>query len=140
VAACASLVLAGCGGGDGATRPAADSATSAQYIAAVEDVLSPAAALAGLASDRLSGQSTSARGASGLVEAAGEELADLRRLELADPGLFAQRARLVRALGPLLARMRSVARDLVANDMPGLRRSGQRLFEVIKELPSATSA
>lgn len=139
-AACASLALAGCGGDDVGASSVSTRATSADYVAAVQDVLSPAAALAGLAADRLAGRPNGSGSAAGLVSAADGELDELRALELDDSRLASQRARLVRAFASVLARMRAVARDLVANDLPGLRRSGPRLFEVIKELPSATSA
>jgi hypothetical protein len=138
--ACASLVLVSCGGEDGSAGSVSGAASSADYVEAVEDVLSPAAALASIAADRLGGEAGSSRGAAGLVLSAEDELGELRSLRLTDSRVVAQRARLVRAFGPVLARMRVVARHLVANDLPGLRRSGPRLFEVIKELPSATSA
>jgi hypothetical protein len=140
MAACASLALAGCGGDDPGPAPPSGEATSADYVAAVEELLAPAAALAALAGDRLAGEGTRSGSAQRLVDEAEGELDDLQELELGDAGLEAQRARVVRAFGPVLARMRAVTRDLGANDLPGLRRSGPRLFEVIKELPSATSA
>jgi hypothetical protein len=115
-------------------------ATSADYVAAVEEVVSPTAALARLAAHRLAGRPNGSGSAPGLVSAAESGLEELSEMELRESRLASQRARLVRALGPVLARMRAVARDLVANDVLGLRRSGPRLFEVIKELPSATSA
>lgn len=134
-----SLMLVGCGSGEDSS-PGQDPASSADYVQAVEELLGPAGALAAIASDRLSGRPAQASQSAALVAGAEMELKELKELPLTDPGLVAQRRRLVRGFRPVLSRMRIVARDLARNDRDGLETSGPQLFTAIRELPSATSA
>ena len=137
---CASLLLVGCGAQERPGPGASEGASSTEYVAAVEGALAPAVALAGITADRLAGRPSRTGAAGGLVREATGELDALRRLPLSDPGLRAQRARIVRALTPVLARMRQVARDLPGEDPAALRRSGIRLLDALEDLPSATAA
>jgi hypothetical protein len=134
------VALAGCGAEDPRGMGTGGEVTSAEYVAAAEELLGPSHALARIVSDRMAGRDARpAARPDELLAGAESELREFQALPLGDALLRAQRARVVNAFRPVLARMRVVVEDLSANDREALERSGPAYFSVLKDLPSASS-
>lgn len=141
----ASVAIAGgCGADDGAAGAAVSGPAPepAAYVAAAERLLAPAGELASAVAARVDHADAPPPDRDRLeavVEEAGERLAELRALPLADRGLRDQRDRLTSGYAALIATMDPVV-DSVAGGAPPdeLDEASEGFFDALAGLATAT--
>lgn len=141
VGAASCAMLAGCGARTGTPTVSADSPS--RYVDTVQALLDPPAQLASAIAERTSDPAAPAPGRSrldDLVSAARTRLAQLRGLQLRDPGLRRDRDRLAAAYSRLVPRMRAAADALVGGDRARLRAAAGPFLDSLRTLPSGASS
>jgi hypothetical protein len=117
-------------------------AAPADYVSAVQSLLDPPGRLAALVAQQLRPRPGAVPAREDLLELltqARRELADVRRLRLADTSLDRQRDRLVLRVTALLGPMRRVVDALIAGDREALRERASVFFASLRALPSAAA-
>ncbi|MBU6363690.1 MAG: hypothetical protein KGQ95_05680 [Acidobacteria bacterium] len=134
--ALAALALAGCGtGSDAATVPVT---TPAQFVEAVRQLVQPAERMGVVATASLDeeGPQPQAVEVDGLVDDVTREVKEFRALRPGDEALRMEQTRLLRAMDPVVSRVRAVRAILRSDSRAGLRDATTQLLDALREVPS----
>ena len=135
--ALAALALAGCGTGSDATP--ARTTTPAEFVDAVRQLVQPAERMGVVATAALdqAGPQPQAVEVDGLVDDVAREVKEFRALRPGDEDLRMEQTRLIRAMEPVVSRVRAVRAILRSESRAGLRDATTQLLEALGEVPSA---
>ncbi len=135
--ALAALALAGCGSGPDAT--ALRATTPAEFVDAVRELVQPAERMGVVATASLDpdGPQPQPIEVDGLVDDVVREVREFRVLRPGDEALRMEQTRLLRAIDPVVSRMRAVRAILRSESRAGLRDATVQLLDALGEVPSA---
>lgn len=133
----AALALGGCGSGPESARVL--TASPSAFVEGVRDLVRPAERMGVIATAALAEGTAQASSieVDGLVDHATRELRQFRALRLGDRALVAEQSRIVRLMGPIVSRMRTIRTVLRTDARRGLAEETSTLLRSLEAIPSA---